>query len=390
MDATPADGPLGGIRVLDLTNVIMGPFGTHILADLGADVIKIESAEGDSFRSYRPNRNEGMSGGFLHLNRNKRSIVLDLKAASGMAALEKLIATADVFVHSLRPKAIHKLGLGYEAVRAIRSDIIYCGAYGFGEKGPYRDKAAYDDIIQAGSGLAALHTVARNAPAFMPTVLCDKLSGQAIAYSVMAALFQRERGGGGQAIEVPMFETTAEFTYIEHLLGFAFEPPLGPPGYIRVVSPRRKPFRTADGYMCILPYSDGNWRDFFEFIGRPEFKTDARFYPLTERVAHLETLYELIEAEAPKHSTAEWVTFCDTANIPCMPVLSLEQLPDDEHMKAVGMFGHAEHPSEGTYKTIRAPVSFSSAPFRIRRHAPRLGEHTAEILEEIGLIAGHV
>lgn len=386
MDTTPADGPLGGIRVIDITNVIMGPFATHILADMGADVIKVESAEGDSFRSYRPNRNEGMAGGFLHLNRNKRSVVLDLKQASGMAALHKLIATADVFVHSLRPKAIQKLGLGYDSVRAIRPDIIYCGAYGFGEKGPYRDKAAYDDIIQAGSGLAALHIPSRGEPAFMPTVLCDKLSGQVIAYSVIAALFQHERGGGGQAIEVPMFETTAEFAYIEHLLGFAFEPPLGPTGYVRVVSPRRKPFRTADGYMCILPYSDRNWRDFFEFVGRPDLKVDPRFYPLTERVVHLETLYELIEAEAPKRPTAEWVTFCDEVSIPCMPVLSLEQLPDDEHMKAVGMFGHAEHPSEGAYKTIRAPVSFSSAPFRIRRHAPRLGEHTAEILREIGIV----
>ncbi|MDB5577223.1 MAG: CoA transferase [Bradyrhizobium sp.] len=386
MDTTPADGPLGGIRVIDITNVIMGPFATHILADMGADVIKIESEEGDSFRSYRPNRSPGMAGGFLHLNRNKRSVVLDLKQASGMAALRKLIATADVFVHSLRPKAIEKLGLGYEAVRAMRPDIIYCGAYGFGEKGPYRDKAAYDDIIQAGSGLAALHIPSRGEPAFMPTVLCDKLSGQVIAYSVMAALFQRERGGGGQAIEVPMFETTAEFAYIEHLLGFAFEPQLGPTGYVRVVSPRRKPFRTADGYICILPYSDRNWRDFFEFVGRPDLSADPRFYPLTERVAHLETLYEMIEAEAPKHPTAEWVAFCDDVSIPCMPVLSLDELPDNEHMKAVGMFGQAEHPSEGAYKTIRAPVSFSSAPFRIRRHAPRLGEHTAEILQELGIV----
>jgi crotonobetainyl-CoA:carnitine CoA-transferase CaiB-like acyl-CoA transferase len=388
MDTTPADGPLGGIRVLDLTNVIMGPFATHILADLGADVIKIESAEGDSFRSYRPNRNEGMAGGFLHLNRNKRSIVLDLKQPADLAALQKLIATADVFVHSLRPKAIEKLGLSYDAVRDVKPDIIYCGAYGFGEKGPYRDKAAYDDIIQAGSGLAALHVASRNEPAFMPTVLCDKLSGQAIAYAVMAALFQRERGGGGQAIEVPMFETTAEFAYIEHLLGFAFEPSLGPPGYTRVVSPRRKPFRTSDGYMCILPYSDRNWRDFFDFVDRPEFKDDARFYPLTERVAHLEALYELIEEEAPKHSNADWVAFCDKVSIPCMPVLSLEELPDDEHMKAVGMFTQAEHPSEGPYKAIRAPVSFSSAPFRVRRHAPRLGEHTAEVLKEVGIDLG--
>jgi len=385
MDTTPADGPLGGIRVLDLTNVIMGPFATHIMADLGADVIKIESAEGDSVRTYRPNRHEGMAGTFLHLNRNKRSVVLDLKSASGMAAMKKLIATADVFVHCLRPRAIEKLGLGYEAMRSIKPDIIYCGGYGFGAKGPYRDKAAYDDIIQAGSGLAALHVPARGEPAFMPTVICDKLSGQAIAYSVMAALFHRQRGGGGQAIEVPMFETSAEFAYLEHLLGFVFEPPIGRPGYSRVVSPRRKPFRTKDGYMCILPYSDQNWRDFFDFIDRAELKSDRRFFPLADRAAHLESLYELIEAEAPKRSTAEWVEFCDEVSIPCMPVLSLEQLPDDPHMKAVGMFGRDEHPSEGPYKVIRAPVSFSSSPFRIRRHAPRLGEHTREILEEIGM-----
>lgn len=387
MDTTPADGPLGGIRVLDLTNVIMGPFATHIFADLGADVIKIESAEGDSFRGYRPNRNAGMGGGHLHLNRNKRSIVLDLKAPADAEALRKLILTADVFVHSLRPKAIRKLGLDYDAVRAIKPDIIYCGAYGFGEKGPYRDKAAYDDIIQAGSGLAALHMASRNEPAFMPTVLCDKLSGQAIAYSVMAALLQRERGGGGQAIEVPMFETSAEFAYIEHLLGFTFEPPLGPPGYRRVVSPLRKPFRTADGYMCILPYSDRNWRDFFDFVGQPALKDDVRFYPLTERVNYLDELYELIEREALKKPTADWVEFCDEVSIPCMPVLSLEDLPNDPHMQAVGMFGQADHPSEGRYKTIRSPVTFSSTAFKIRRHAPRLGEHTAEVLAEIGIDA---
>jgi crotonobetainyl-CoA:carnitine CoA-transferase CaiB-like acyl-CoA transferase len=383
MTTTFAHGPLHGVRVIDLTNVIMGPFATHIMADMGADVIKIESAEGDSFRTYRPNRNHGMSGGFLQLNRNKRSVLLDLKQAKDMSALHGLIATADVFVHSFRPKAIKKLGLAYDAVRALKPDIIYCGAYGFGDKGPYRDKAAYDDIIQAGSGLAALHQTARGEPAFMPTVLCDKLSGQAIAYAVIAALFQRERGGGGQAIEVPMFETSAEFAYVEHLLGFSFEPPLGPPGYVRVVSPKRKPYRTRDGYACILPYSDQNWRDFFDFVGRQDLKVDARFYPLSSRAAHLEFLYELIDREASKHSSAEWLTFCDRVSIPCMEVLSLEQLPDDPHMQAVGMFGQAEHPSEGPYKTIRAPVSFSSAPFQIRRHAPRLGEHTEEVLCEI-------
>jgi crotonobetainyl-CoA:carnitine CoA-transferase CaiB-like acyl-CoA transferase len=388
MDTNAADGPLGGIRVLDFTNVIMGPFATHILADMGADVIKIESPEGDSFRSYRPNRHAGMAGGFLHLNRNKRSVRLDLKTEADREVLDRLIATADVFVHSLRPKAIEKLGYSYARVRSLKPEIIYCGAYGFGANGPYRDKAAYDDIIQAGAGLAALHMASRGEPAFMPTVLCDKLSGQAIAYAVLAALFQRQRGGGGQAIEVPMFETTAEFAYIEHLLGFAFEPPLGEPGYVRVVSPRRKPFRTADGHVCILPYSDANWRDFFDFAGRPDLKDDARLFPLSERAAHLEMLYEIIEEEAPKHSTEAWVDFCDRVSIPCMPVLSLGDLPDDPHMKAVGMFGQAEHPSEGAYKVIRQPVTFSSAPFALRRHAPRLGEHNAEILAELGLGAG--
>lgn len=388
MDTTTADGPLGGIRVLDLTNVIMGPFATHILADMGADVIKIESPEGDTFRSYRPNRNAGMAGGFLHLNRNKRSVVLDLKTERDRDVLDRLIATADVFVHSLRPNAIEKLGYNYARVRSLKPDIVYCGAYGFGASGPYRDKAAYDDIIQAGAGLAALHVPSRGEPAFMPTVLCDKLSGQTIAYAVLAGLFQRERGGGGQAIEVPMFETTAEFAYIEHLLGFAFEPPLGEPGYVRVVSPRRKPFRTADGHICILPYSDRNWRDFFDFVIRPELKEDTRLFPLTERVAHLEMLYAIIEEEAPKQSTDAWVEFCDSVSIPCMPVLTLADLPNDPHMKAVGMFKQAEHPSEGAYKVIRSPVAFSAHAFTLRRHAPRLGEHTSEILDELGMSAG--
>ncbi len=385
MDTTAVDGPLGGVRVVDFTNVIMGPYATHILADMGADVIKIESPDGDSFRKYRPNRNSGMAGGFLHLNRNKRSVVLDLKSVEGRGALNRLITTADVFVHSLRPRAIAKLGYTYDNVKAIKPDIVYCGAYGFSDAGPYRDKAAYDDIIQAGAGLAALHQAARGEPAFMPTVLCDKLSGQAIAYSILAALFQRARGGGGQAIEVPMFETTAEFAYIEHLLGFAFDPPLGEPGYTRVVSPTRKPFKTGDGYICLLPYSDQNWRDFFDFIGRPEMKEEARFHHLAERVQHIEHLYRIVEEEAVKRTNAEWIEFCDRVSIPCMPVLSLGELPDDPHMKAVGMFGHADHPTEGRYKVIRRPVSFSSSPFRVRRHAPRLGEHTSEILREIGI-----
>jgi crotonobetainyl-CoA:carnitine CoA-transferase CaiB-like acyl-CoA transferase len=384
-DTTPSNGPLGGIRVVDLTSVIMGPLATHVLADLGADVIKVEAPEGDSLRNYRPLRNHGMAGNFLHLNRNKRSVVLDLKSEEGRAALDRLIETADVFVHAIRPQAIAKLGYTYDKVRAIKADIVYCGAYGFSAQGPYGDKAAYDDLIQAGCGIASLFVEREGAPAYVPTVLCDKVAGHVIASSIMAALFQRSRGGGGQAIEVPMFETMAEFVYAEHLTGFAFEPPLSKPGFNRVLSARRKPYRTKDGYACILPYSDRNWRDFFDFIGRPELKDDERFKILSVRVQHIDELYGLLEDEAVNRTTAEWVAFCDRVSIPSMPVLSLEDLPDDEHLKAVGLFGSDEHPSEGRYRTIRHPVSFSGSEFRIRRHAPRLGEHTEEVLSELGL-----
>ena len=384
MTTTFADGPLDGVRVLDLTSVIMGPFATHILADLGADVIKVESPEGDSLRHYEPLRNPGMAGNILNLHRNKRSIVLDLKRAECRAALNRLIETADVFVHSLRPKAIERLGYGYEQVRAIKPDIVYCGAYGFGAKGPYSDKPAYDDLIQAGSGVAALFGEVHGEPAYVPTVICDKLAGQTIAYAVLAALFQRARGGGGQAIEVPMLETTIEFNLAEHMYGSAFVPPLGKPGFKRLLSKQRKPYRTQDGYACILPYSDKNWRDFYDFTGRREFEDDPRFRRISDRVQNISVLYQMIEQEAPKKTTAEWVAFCDRASIPCMPVLSLQDLPDDPHVKAVGLFGTAEHPTEGRYRTVRNPVSFSAAPFRIRRHAPRLGQHTAEVLAEAG------
>jgi crotonobetainyl-CoA:carnitine CoA-transferase CaiB-like acyl-CoA transferase len=382
-----AAGPLHGVRIIDLTNVIMGPFATHILADMGADVIKVESPEGDSFRNYHPHRHAKMSGSFLHLNRNKRSVVLDLKTATGREALDRLIGTADVFLHALRPKAIAKLGYGEQAVRARQPGIIYCGAYGFGADGPYGDKAAYDDLIQAGSGLAALHIPARGEPAYMPTVLCDKLAGQAIAYSILAALFHRERTGVGQAIEVPMFETTVEFAFIEHLGGFGFIPPLGQPGFRRVLDKFRKPYRTADGYACILPYSDRNWQDFFDFTGRSEFKDDPRFSRLAERVQNIEILYAAVEVEAALHSTADWVAFCDRVSIPCMPVLAQADLADDPHLQAVGFFGTAQHPTEGEIRTLRAPVTFSETPSQLRRHAPGLGEHTDEILRELGLAA---
>jgi crotonobetainyl-CoA:carnitine CoA-transferase CaiB-like acyl-CoA transferase len=378
-------GPLAGVRIIDLTNVIMGPFATHILADLGADVVKVESPEGDTFRSYKPSRTPGMAGNFLHLNRNKRSLVLDLKRPEARHALGRLIAGADVFVHSMRPKAIARLGYEYAAVKALNPNIVYCGAYGFSAKGRYADKAAYDDLIQAGSGLSALQAAMHGTPGYLPTVLCDKIAGQAIASSIMAALLQRANGGGGQAIEVPMFETMVEFNLVEHMVGAAFEPPLGPPGFNRVISPRRKPYATSDGYACILPYSDRNWRDFFDFTGRTEFKDDPRFATLGERVQNIDVLYAAVEQEAVRFTTAEWEAFCDRVSIPCMPVNGLDDLLEDSYLQEVGFFTVEEHPSEGAYRSMRQPVSFSAAPFRIRHHAPRLGENGAEILAEAGL-----
>jgi crotonobetainyl-CoA:carnitine CoA-transferase CaiB-like acyl-CoA transferase len=377
-------GPLTGVRVVDLTTVVMGPFGTGILADLGAEVIKVEGPEGDSLRTYQPQRGHGMSGAFLNLNRNKRGICLDLKTPAGRAALDRLLATADVFVHNLRPGAIGRLGYDYARVREIRSDIVYCAAQGFGSDGPYAEKAAYDDIIQAASGVAALYEAVHGHPAYAPTVMCDKLAGQAIAYSVIAALYQRATGGGGEAIEVPMFETAIAFNFVEHFGGFAFQPPLGPPGFARVMSPQRKPYRTADGYICILPYSDRNWLDFYDFTGRLEFRDDPRFRGLAERVQHIEALYGMVEEEAANRSTADWVAFCDRANIPCMPVIALDDLPQDPHVQAVGLFRDETHPTEGPYRVIRRPVVFSDARFEVRRHAPGLGEHTLEVLTELG------
>jgi len=390
MNRSASTGPLAGIRVIDLTSVIMGPYATHILADMGADVIKVESPEGDTFRNYRPLRHDGMSGSFLNLHRNKRGIVLDLKRAPAREALDLLIRGADVFVHNLRPRAARKLRLDYEAVRAQREDIVYCGAYGFGADGPYGDKAAYDDLIQAGSGLAGLYASVHGEPQYCPTVICDKIAGQTIAYSILGALFHRARGGGGQAIEVPMFETAIEFMLVEHYGGRAFEPPLGRAGFQRLLSAQRKPYRTADGYACILPYSDQNWRDFFDFVGRNDLLDDPRLGTLADRVQHIDVLYRVVEEEACKRTTAQWVEFCDRVSIPCMPVLDLNELQDDAHVRAVGLFERAEHPSEGAYRPLRSPVRFSATPYRLRRHAPALGEHTREVLAELGLSAERI
>ncbi len=378
-------GPLQGVRVVDLTSVVLGPYATRILADMGADVIKVETPLGDQTRHYRPMRSDGMAGYYMNLNRNKRSVSLDLKRPEGMRALMKLVAGAQVFVHNMRQQAADRLGVGYAAIREVNPGIVYCGAVGFGSTGPYAQKAAYDDVIQAGSGLASLQARVQGDPAYAPTVLCDKITGQAVAYAVLGALYQQARGGGGQALEVPMLETAVEFALVEHLHAATFEPPLGEHGFGRVLSKYRKPFRTSNGFMCILPYSDRNWQDFFRFTGRGDFEGDPRFSSLADRAQHIDSLYALVEEEAINHTNAEWIAFCDRVSIPCMPVHALEDLAGDEHLRAVGMFQSKIHPSEGPYRSVRSPITFGGSTFEVRHHAPRLGENTREVLREAGM-----
>jgi crotonobetainyl-CoA:carnitine CoA-transferase CaiB-like acyl-CoA transferase len=373
------------MRVLDMTTVIMGPYATRILADMGADVIKIEGPEGDSFRTYGPFNSPGMGGSILNLHRNKRSIILDLKHPEAREALDRLIAGADALIHNLRPGAAQRLGLNWQTVALVNPAIVLCAARGFSAEGPYGDKAAYDDLIQASSGFAALVGQLYGEPRYAPTSWCDKVAGQAIAYSVLGALIHRLRSGQGQAVEVPMFEVATDFMLVEHFGAMAFDPPKGPPGFKRQLALGRKPYRTADGHACILPYSDRNWRDFFAFIGRPELADEPRFAELGSRVAHIEELYGIVEREAARFTTLQWVEFCDSVAIPAMPVLSFEAIANDAHAIATGMFQRVEHPSEGPYRYIRPPVRFSRTPSTLARHAPRAGEHTREILEELQL-----
>lgn len=376
-------GPLSGMRIIDLTSVIMGPYGTRILADMGADVIKIEGPDGDSFRTYGPFTNEGMGGSILNLHRNKRSMALNLKDREDRATLDRLITTSDALVHNLRPGAASRLGLDWESVRAIRPDIVLCAARGFASDGPYGHKAAYDDLMQAGSGFAALFDRVYGSPRYAPTSWCDKVAGQAIAYSVLGALIHKLRSGEGQAIEVPMFEVCIDFMLVEHFGGMAFEPAKGPPGFKRQLALGRKPYRTADGWACILPYSTRNWQDFFVFVGRPELCDEPRYGEIGSRVAHIDELYDIVETEARRFTTAEWMEFCDGASIPAIPVLAFEDMANDPHIVATDMFTVVEHPSEGAYKHLRSPVRFSATPSVLRRFAPRAGENTQEILAEM-------
>ena len=379
-------GPLTGVRIIDLTSVILGPYATQILADYGADVIKVEAPAGDNTRYIAAQRHPGMGANFLHLNRNKRSIVLNLKKPDGHAALLRLLKNADVLAYNVRPQAMARLKLSYEDVAAVNPRIIYAGSTGFRQDGPYAAKAAYDDIIQ---GMVALPSLAVQAgadqPRFVPSTLTDRITGLNTVHAILAALFYRERSGEGQAIEIPMFEGLTQFILSDHMGGRTFDPPIAPMGYPRLLTKHRNPYKTRDGYLCLLIYNDKQWRAFFRLLGREhEFEGDERFNSHTNRAKHFDEAYAWVARELATRTSAQWLAALTEADIPVMPLNSLDDLLDDPHHAATGFFKLTDHPTEGRIREMDIPTTWSKSQPELRRHAPRLGEHSAEILREAG------
>ena len=377
-------GPLQGIRVIDLTTILLGPMATQILGDMGADVIKVEAPEGDAIRSLGPQPTR-LGPVFLNCNRNKRSLVLNLKQAAGRDAMLRLAESCDVFVHNMRPQAIQRLGLDYENICTVAPNIIYCGTYGFRQGGSYSHKPAYDDMIQAASGIAALQPNEQGEPRYINSVIADKITAMAVAQAVITALFHRERSGEGQAIEVPMFETLAAFTLVEHLYGKTYKPARGDVGYPRALSPNRRPYASQDGYIGVLPYSDKQWQSLFEVAGRPDLAADPRFTTISARLANIDTVYAVLAELVSTRTTQTWLDDLDAANVPAIAVAAPDDLIDDPHLNAVGFWQEFEHPTEGRMRTPDIATRFSKTPGSIRRLAPQLGEHSVEVLCEIGL-----
>ena len=380
------DGPLTGIRVLDLSSVILGPMTAQMLGDMGADVIKIEPPDGDITRSIGPRRSKGMGALFLANNRNKRSVVLDLKKTADRASLEVMVAGSDVVLHSVRTLAASRLGIDYGTLSKLNSRIIYCHLKGFGDDGPYGGRAAYDDIVQALSGLAMLQKIAAGEPRYVPSIVADKISAVHAAYAIVLALFHRERTGEGQQVSVPMLETIVAFNMSEHLGGHVLEPPSGRMGYEPIRDGLRRPFKTTDGYLCFLPYNDANWRTFLSIIDRPDLQADTRFSTQEGRQANLALIWGEVGRIISTRSTTEWISLLENSDIPFSKVNTLEDLLDDPHLEATGFWEMHEHASEGWMRLPRPSLQFTRSPALIRRLPPRLGEHTQEVLREFSLI----
>jgi crotonobetainyl-CoA:carnitine CoA-transferase CaiB-like acyl-CoA transferase len=378
----PATGPLSGLKVLDLTQFILGPLATQILGDMGADIIKIETPEGDQNRFIGPARHPGMGALYLGMNRNKRSVVLDLKDEQTRDLLYRMAGSADVFVHSLRPDAAERLGVTYADISKHNPGIVYANAPGYRSDGPRRNRPAYDDVIQGQSGIAGMNLRAYGEPRYLPTAIADKFCGHVLASSIAMALFHRQRTGQGQAVEVPMLETMLSFNLVEHLWTGNFDAPMGELGYDRGLRPDRKPMATLDGHICLLAITDAQWHKLFEALERPELAVDLRFATVASRAQHVGPLYDAVRESIAKRSTAEWLRRLEAADIPHGQAARLEDLPTDPYLVETGFFHRYAHPQAGPLVTPSIPVKFTQTPPQLRRPPPCLGEHTEEILRE--------
>lgn len=384
--ATVFSGPLSGIRVVDITTVFMGPSATQMLADLGADVIKVESPGGDSVRGIGPQGDQRMGPLYLGLNRNKRSVALDLKTPEGKAALLELARTADVLTYNVRPQAMQRLGLGYETLAEINPKILYVGMFGFSQRGRYAASAAFDDLIQAACGLPqAVGMAGGDVPRYMPLTIADRSVGLYAFGVISAALVGRERTGIGQRVDIPMFETMVPYVLGDHLYGETFIPAQGGFGYPRLLSPERRPYATRDGHVCCLVYTDTQWRGFLRAIGHGDWmETDPRFADITQRTAHITELYGMVADEIAKRTTAELTELLAGSDITVFPMHTFESLLEDPHLQDIGFFSEVDHPTVGRIRDMAVPSEWSATPPGPSRPAPRIGEHTHEVLCEAG------
>jgi crotonobetainyl-CoA:carnitine CoA-transferase CaiB-like acyl-CoA transferase len=385
VESTSLLGALAGLRVIDLTGVVLGPYATQILGDYGADVIKIEPPHGDIMRHAGPMKHPGMGHIFINANRNKRSVVLDLRQAQQREQLLALCKTADVLTYNIRPASMARLGLSFETLHALNPRLVVCGAYGYSEGGPYSDWPAYDDLIQGAVGIPWLMTQSGSAePRYIPATFADRVTGLNMVHAVLAAVIARYRTGLGQHVEVPMFECLLQFVLGEHLSGETWQPAVAPMGYSRMLSANRKPYQTQDGYLCALMYNDAHWQAFLTLIGQADlFKTDARFSNHAERIKHIDALYGFVAEHMRQRTSAAWMKDFTTHDIPVMPMMNLHDLLTDPHLQATHGWLDVPHPHEGLLRQLRPPVRLSGTPTGLWRPAPRLGEHTEEVLSEI-------
>jgi crotonobetainyl-CoA:carnitine CoA-transferase CaiB-like acyl-CoA transferase len=377
-------GPLAGVRVIDLTTVVLGPFATQILGDMGADVVKVESPDGDNCRWIGPSRTKGMGAYFAMLNRNKRSAVLNLKRPEAIDALLRLVDGADVFVHNMRLGAAERLGLDYASLAARNPRLVYASASGFRKGSSKQDHPAFDDMIQGMSGLAALNAGPDGAPRYVPSVVVDKLTGQMLASMIGMALFHRERTGHGQEVHVPMLETMLSFLLVEHLWGAVLNQPELGLGYPRMLTPHRRPYATQDGYISVIAVSDVHWGRLFEAMGRAALIEDPRFATIAARSDNVDALYAVLADGMRARTTAEWLSVLGALDIPCGPVNALEDLLRDAYLEETKFFQPMRHPLEGDVTLTAIPACFSDSPPSVRSLWPALGQHTEEVLREIG------